>query len=64
MQFLQLLKVGLIGIFLTGVVTSLAQTDTNTIELEFVNDIAIGIPTQDVYVDAGLVVRPESEPRR
>jgi hypothetical protein len=60
MRFLQIFKAGLVWVFLTGIVT-FAQTDTETIELEFINDIAMGIPTQDVYVDAGLVVRPAGE---
>ena len=37
------------------------HNDLDVVEMEFFNESAWGVPIQDVYIDAGLVVRPEGE---
>lgn len=61
MHIIRNLNVAIVWIVLTGIIV-LAQPEANTVQLEFVNDVAMGIPTQDVYIDAGLIMRPASEP--
>jgi hypothetical protein len=39
------------------VTIAFAQTDSEPIQMEFVSDLSMGIPIQDVYIDAG-VIRP------
>jgi hypothetical protein len=54
------LNVVLVFMFLFCMVT-VAQEADESIEMEFVNDLAMGIPIQDVYVDTGMVQRVGSE---
>lgn len=60
MRFLKILKASLVLVFLTGAIV-FAQADPAPVHMVFYNDLSLGIPFQDIYIETadGMVKRPE-----